>query len=1204
VRPRASIISAVLAALCVALVAAAPASARAPYWKLGTEVIPGHIEPGHEATITASALNLGDAPLQASAEHPVTLRDVLPSGMTVAAKLPSVCPVISTEPVCGHKWPESTLTVHQEPTCKTLSGSEVICEFEEPLAPYEEWQLAVNVNVASSVTFGSTTETNTVEVEQKGEHAVLPPKTYQRVLTVQGSPAEATPFGVEHYEFAPETETGELDRRAGAHPYEFTTTLGFNQILEEFRAKEHFPPEASVPSVTRNIAVNLPAGFIGDTRALPQCSELEFDTISGNGFSNVCPADTAVGVAVVDIQEPITIHNEVLVAPVYNLTPTRGEPGKSSGEPARFGFVAFKVPVTLDTVDNGGDGHVVVNVKDSSQVPAILSTTVAIWGTPGASIHDESRGWGCLTQGIHASPGEPCEPSSEANPGAFLTTPTQCEDPLTGPVEIESWKGLLGAGAPAALNTLSGCGELPFTPSMEVKPVETRASTPTGLHVLLKVPQNEIANPEARVQSDIRTTKVTLPAGMQLSPSAANGLESCSLANIGYTGRNATTGTLEFTPEEATAPEPCPAASKIGTVRVRTPLLTTRHTVEVDGKKLEDNIFGNVYLAAQEENPFPGSLFGLYVVIKDEETGVVAKLAGKVELDKETGQITNVFPDAPQLPFEEFELNVENGPRASLATPRSCGTYTTRAAFKPWSFVGAGEEEGLVGSSGEPSALEFGITSGAGGAACPGTEPFTPVVSAGSESTQAGAFSPFSLTLVREDGEQQPTGLTVSLPPGIAAILANVPRCAEAQANAGTCGPESLIGSATATSGLGPDPYTIHGGRVYLTEAYGGGQFGLSVVIPANAGGTPGHPVFHFGNVVTRSAIFVNPTTAAITIVSHLPTMVDTQEKGPIGVPVQLRRVTVTTDRQNFQFNPTNCSRMSVTGSVQGDQGASTSFSEPYQVTGCEKLAFSPTLEAEVESHWTKVEGTGLKVTVRATPGQANIQKTKIIFPAEMPSRLTTIQKACPEAVFAANPASCPEGSNIGTAIAHTPVLKNPLVGPAYLVSHGNAAFPDAEFVLQGEGVTLILDGQTDIKGPHGEPCAASKSGCITSSTFNTVPDAPVSTFEVDLPRGPHSAFTGYGELCHATKTVPTTKLVTKTVGRGKHRHKIKVRVKSTATVAESLTLPTVLGGQNGNTIEETLPLKVTGCQAVKASKTKKKPKKKKHKKHKKHKKK
>jgi hypothetical protein len=352
------------------------------------------------------------------------------------------------------------------------------------------------------------------------------------------------------------------------------------------------------------------------------------------------------------------------------------------------------------------------------------------------------------------------------------------------------------------------------------------------------------------------------------------------------------------------------------------------------------------------------------------------------------------------------------------------------------------------------------------------------------------------------------------------------------------CGAESLIGQSSAESGLGGEPVTLPG-EVYLTVGYGGAPFGLLVITPAVAG------PFNLGDVDVRSRIEVNPNTAAVSIVSDpFPQFVR-------GVPVQLKQIDVTVDRSAFEFNPTNCNPTSITGVLTGAQGASGQVSSPFQVAGCQSLPFAPKLTAIAAGKGSKADGTSLKVTV--TSGgvnatgvvQAGIAKVDLQLPLALSSRLPTLQKACPEQIFNANPASCDEGSVIGNATIHTPVLKNPLTGPAYLVSHGGAAFPDVEFVLQGEGITLVLDGKTDIKDG------------VTYSRFESTPDAPFTVFETDLPAGPHSVL---------TPNVPEKD--------------------DFSLCKASLAMPTEITGQNGAVIKQTTKIAVSGCNGVLPSKT------------------
>jgi hypothetical protein len=175
-----------------------------------------------------------------------------------------------------------------------------------------------------------------------------------------------------------------------------------------------------------------------------------------------------------------------------------------------------------------------------------------------------------------------------------------------------------------------------------------------------------------------------------------------------------------------------------------------------------------------------------------------------------------------------------------------------------------------------------------------------------------------------------------------------------------------------------------------------------------------------------------------------------------------------------------------------------------------------------------------VKLTYPKAPfgSQANIKSVKVDLPKQLPSRLTTLQKACTAAQFNTNPAGCPAASVVGHAKAITPLIPVPLEGPAIFVSHGGEAFPSLTMVLQGYGITIDLVGSTFI----------SKSG-VTSTTFKTVPDQPFSSFALTLPTGKFSALTALGNVC-----------------------------------AEKLSMPTEFVGQNGAEIHETTSIGVTGC--------------------------
>jgi hypothetical protein len=900
-------------------------------------------------------------------------------------------------------------------------------------------------------------------------------------------------FGLQGFGVTATNQDGSTDVQAGSHPYALTTSFSLNKSEEtgepgrgKFRA---------AGGGIKDVQVELPPGLVGDPNATPKCSYAAFT-------ARECPNDTAIGDVVTYFQ---SIEGTELAAAssIYNVEPP-------SDMPAEFGFrVSGTVTVFLDvSVRTGGDYGITVNVRNVSQVLQVIGAKVTIWGVPADHSHDALRGE-CLSGGQiepyeePRSIGQECPANVPVEP--LLTNPTSCGVSRSATVSVDSWEapGSFISKA-AAMPELTGCEKLDFSPSIEVAPDGSAGSTPTGLNVDLHIPQESTENPDGLAEADVEKTAVALPAGVQLSPSAADGLSACSLTQIGL--------------ENAEKPS-CPNASKLATVNISTPLL-------------EHELTGAVYLAEPQnflgaplENPF-ASLIAMYLVAEEPVTGVLIKLAGKVT-PSESGQLTATFENTPQLPFEDLELRFFGTDRAPLTTPAACGSYTAQASLAPWS-----------GTPAASASSTFQITSGPAGVPCSDPRPFVPGFVGGVLNLQAGAFSSFALTLSRPDSDQALGGVEVSLPAGLSGVLSSVKLCGEAQADAGTCGPESLIGETVVSAGLGGDPYTVTGGKVYITTAYGGGEYGLSIVNPAVAGPfvlQEGRPV------IIRAAVYVDPHTTALRIVSNpLPTIID-------GIPLQIQHVNVTINRPGFTFNPTNCTKAAIDGTLSSSEGASAVVSTPFQVTNCATLAFEPKLAVSTTAKASKAHGAGLTVKLVApaqgpqtsgTPEEANIAMVKVDLPKQLPSRLTTLQKACLAKVFEADPADCPAASVVGHAKAITPILPVPLEGPAYFVSHGGEAFPSLIMVLQGYGTTVDLVGTTFI----------SKAG-ITSSTFKTVPDAPVSSFELTLPTGPYSA------------------LAANLPANAKY-----------SFCGQKLALPTMFLAQNGAEIHEQTPVAIEGC--------------------------
>ena len=804
--------------------------------------------------------------------------------------------------------------------------------------------------------------------------------------------------------------------------------------------------------------------------------------------------------------------------PVYNMVPPPGVVDQ-------FATIVLNKEVVFDTAPRGyGDYRLITHINN---IPAtsLDGNILRLWGVASEHSHDRGR----FTTGPSPENKEcqqhGCASSAPARP--FLSLPTSCAGPQPFRIfGVGTWEDEAARAQAEVLSHnledvetgFTGCSKLSFFPSLTTSLETGAADSPAGLGVDVTFPQEALRVPGRLIEAPPKNTTVTLPEGLVINPGQAAGLQACTQAQAKL--------------KEEGAPE-CPEASRVGSVKVRTPLL--------EGA-FETELTGSVYVLAQsgggpgEPPNLQSNPPALQLLIAISGDGIDLKLPANVQLNKTTGQLTTTLTETPALPFTSFELLFTGSQQAALASPAACGSYTTTSDFTPWSSP---FDADLFPSS------SFQITSGPGGSACPSSPlPFGPSLIAGSTTDQAGAFTDFSLLLQSGDGQQRIEKLQFKAPPGLSGMLSSVALCPEAQASDpsvdGECPESSKIGHTSVASGPGLYPLVLPQPGdpefpIYLTGPYGGAPFGLSIVTPIVAG------PFNLGTIVTRAKIEIDPHTAQITVTTEpLPQIVD-------GVPTDLRLIDSVIDRPGFMFNPTSCEPSSFSGTAWGADppgqpatGTTAALSSRFQVGSCASLKFEPKFTVSTSGKTSRSRGASLtaKIVYPSAPQgtQANIGAVKVELPKQLPSRLTTLQKACTAKTFEANPASCPAASVVGHAVVHTPVLPVALEGPAYFVSYGGEAFPNLIMVLQGDGVTIELVGDTFID----------KAG-ITSSTFKAVPDQPVASFELTLPQGPYSALAANGDLC-------TSKLA----------------------------MPTELVAQNGAVIHQSTPIAVTGCSKVK----------------------
>jgi hypothetical protein len=859
------------------------------------------------------------------------------------------------------------------------------------------------------------------------------------------------------------------DHRAGAHP-DLTVDIQLNRNGND--------PYA----YTKEVVVRLPPGMAGNPKAAPTCTAEQLGDGAGN---SACPFASQVGTTLIRVLQPAT---GVFKEPVYNMTTPKGMV-------ARLGFIAGGWPAFINVRLDPEDHTVVSSVEGLSAASGLSAATTTLWGVPALAVHDEDR----ITPEEALYGGSPPEGRSVDVPKKpFMVNPTECTQPRQVTVTAIPYPEPHSPRVKSApFPPLNDCGSLAanFNPSSTLKPTTAQGTSGSGLDYSLALPSGGLENPDVSYDSEMKTAEVKLPVGMSVNPSQAEGLGVCSEADLARETYNS-------------APDVgCPETSKIGSVTAKSPVI-------------DESAQGSLYVAKPYDNPF-GSLLALYMVLKIPDRAVLVKLAGKVTLDPDTGQITTVFDDIPQLPVSEFELHFREGARAPLVTPPTCGTHTAISNFTPWADAGK-----VV--SRENS---FQIESGPDHGPCPtgGLPPFNPGLRAYSTDQVAGAFSPFYVSLTRKDDEQEITHFSIKLPPGLTAKLAGVPFCSdlaiaaaigrtgahggEEELAAPACPAASQIGTTLVGAGVG-NVLVYVPGKVYLAGPYNGAPISVVAVTAAKAG------PFDLGTVVVREALRVDPETAEV--------FVDATGSDPIphiikGVPVHLRDIRVSVDRPQFALNPTDCTPTSTASTVLGAgldfvsaaDDRPVTVANRFQVADCGSLGFKPKLALKLKGGTKRNQVPALEAVLNARPGDANIARSDVVLPRALFLEQGHIQTICTRVQFnagAGNGAECPAASVYGHARADTPLLDEPLEGPVFLRSNGGERdLPDLVAALRGQRIDINLVGYIDSVREK------TKSGQAISrirNRFVNVPDAPVTRFVLNMQGGKKGLLVNSTNLC------------------------------------------------------------------------------------------
>jgi hypothetical protein len=654
--------------------------------------------------------------------------------------------------------------------------------------------------------------------------------------------------------------------------------------------------------------------------------------------------------------------------------------------------------------------------------------------------------------------GVPADYSGAANRTGFMRMPTSCTGPMKQTLRVNTWEepgNFLTASFLSHDNNMppnpignTGCENVPFDPTASVQPLSRKADSPSGLNVDINLPTDGIKNPTGISQSDLKKVEINFPEGMAVNPSAADGLTGCSPDQVGV-GTDSKVS--------------CPESSKIGTTEITTPILN-------------ESLTGSLYLAEQDNNPFNSTL-ALYLVAENAQRGITIKLPGDVQTNGSTGQLKVTFDNNPQLPLSNLNVKLKSGNRAPLFTPPACGAYQIMTKLTPWS-----------GTAPVTRTSSFDVNQDCN------TGGFNPGFAAGTTQPVAGGYAPFGVDVTRNDGEQNVSAIGVTLPKGVAAKIAGVPLCPEANAAAGTCPASSQVGSVAVAAGAGPEPVWVpQPGKaptaVYLTGPYKGQPYGLVFRVPVQAG------PFDLGTVSVRAAISVNPETAQVSVASDsLPQILK-------GIPISYRHIHIGIFRSGFMLNPTNCHEQATASTIVAANGGAATPASRFQVGSCGNLNYKPKLYTRIWGKTNRGAHPKFRAVLEERKGNANVGRTALTLPRSEFLDQAHIKTICTRVQFAAN--ACPKASVYGWAKARTPLFTQMFEGPVYLRS-SNHKLPDLVAALKGP-VAFNLVARIDSKNKG------------IRNTFESPPDVPVSKFILYMKGGSKGLLVNSRNICNQT---------------------------------------------------------------------------------------